>query len=202
MLKLLILILKAKEYKGVLTIINHQAIKMNINPMYPGFKVKNKDGSAMVDTFRNILSDGIVRYVGEPILAIIAETFEIAQEAADFVDIEFEELESTTNLNIAIKPNAPVVRDELENNICFDWEMGDSINTEKAFKAATHITTIKLVTIDQYRNPIECRSAIGQYNTKSSTYSLHCSSQGVHSLKESYQIFNINENKIMYLLLM
>ena len=46
----------------------------------------------MVDTFRNILSDGKVRYVGEPILAIIAETYEIAQEAADFVDIEFEEL--------------------------------------------------------------------------------------------------------------
>ena len=95
---------KAKEYKGVLTIISHQTIKkMHINPMYPGFKVK-KRWKAMVDTFRNILSDGRVRYVGEPILAIIAETFEIAQEAADFVDIEFEELESTTNLNIAIKP--------------------------------------------------------------------------------------------------
>ena len=74
---------KAKKYKGVLTIINHQTIKkMNINPMYPGFKVKNKDGSEMVDTFRNILSDGKVRYVGEPILAIIAETYEIAEEGS------------------------------------------------------------------------------------------------------------------------
>jgi len=189
---------KAKEYKGVLTIINHQTIKkMNINPMYPGFKVKNKDGSAMVDTFRNILSDGRVRYVGEPILAIIAETFEIAQEAADFVDIEYEELESTTNLNIAIKPCAPVVRDELANNICFDWELGDQVNTEKALKGATHITTIKLVNNRLIPNPIECRSAIGQYNTESSTYSLYCSSQGVHSLKRKLSIiFNINENKI------
>ena len=76
----------------MLTIINHQTIKkMNINPMYPGFKVKNKDGSDMIDTFRNILSNGKVRYVGEPILAIIAETIEIAEEAADFVDIEYEE---------------------------------------------------------------------------------------------------------------
>ena len=125
---------KAKEYKGVLTIITHQEIKkMNINPMYPGFKVKNKDGSAMADTFRNILSDGRVRYVGEPVLAIIAETAEIAQEAADFVDIEFEELRSTSNLNIAIKPDAPVVREELANNICFDWELGDPINTKKSF---------------------------------------------------------------------
>ena len=59
--KLLILITKRKEYSGVLTIISHEEIKkMNINPMYPGFKVKNKDGSDMLDTFRNILSDGKV----------------------------------------------------------------------------------------------------------------------------------------------
>ena len=58
---------------------------MNINPMYPGFKVKNKDGSDMVDTFRNILAEEKVRYVGEPILAIIAETIEIAEEAADLL---------------------------------------------------------------------------------------------------------------------
>ena len=89
---------KAKQYKGVLEIISNVKIKnMNINPMYPGFKVKNKDGTEMKDTFRNILADGKVRYVGEPILAIIAETPEIAEEAVDFIEIEFEELKSTTN---------------------------------------------------------------------------------------------------------
>ena len=117
---------KAKEYNGVLAIISNQTIKnMNINPMYPGFKVKNKDGTEMIDTFRNILADQKVRYVGEPILAIIAETYEIAEEAADLIDIEYEEMQSTTNLNDAIKPDAPVVREELSNNICFDWELGD-----------------------------------------------------------------------------
>ena len=89
------------------------------------------------------------------------------------------------------------MRDELTNNICFDWEIGDLINTKSALKGATHITTIKLVNNRLIPNPIECRSAIGQYNTESSTYSLHCSSQGVHSLKRKLStIFNINENKI------
>ena len=50
-----------------------QLKNMNINPMYPGFKVKNKDGTEMIDTFRNILADQKVRYVGEPILAIIGK---------------------------------------------------------------------------------------------------------------------------------
>ena len=63
---------KAKEYNGILAILSNDTIKnMNINPMYPGFKVKNKDGTDMIDTFRNILADKKVRYVGEPILAII-----------------------------------------------------------------------------------------------------------------------------------
>ena len=56
--------------------------------MYPGFKVTNKDGTQMLDTFRNILANQIVRYVGEPVLAIIGQTNEIAEEAADFIEIE------------------------------------------------------------------------------------------------------------------
>ena len=126
---------KAKEYKGVLTILSNDTIKnMNINPMYPGFKVKNKDGTEMIDTFRNILADQKVRYVGEPIIAIIAETYEIAEEAADLIDIEYEEMQSTTNLSDAIKNEAPIVREELSNNICFDWELGELKNTENALK--------------------------------------------------------------------
>ena len=55
---------KAKKYPGVLAILSNQTIKnMNINPMYPGFKVMNKDGTEMIDTYRNILADQKVRYV-------------------------------------------------------------------------------------------------------------------------------------------
>ena len=83
---------KVKEYKGVLAILSNETIKsLQINPMYTGFKVKNKDGTDMIDTFRPILAEKKVRYVGEPILAIIAETIELAEEAADFVDIEYED---------------------------------------------------------------------------------------------------------------
>ena len=78
---------------NILSIISNETINnMKINPMYPGFLVKNKDGSDMVSTFRNILATKKVRYVGEPVLAIIGKTIEIAQEAADFVDIEYEEM--------------------------------------------------------------------------------------------------------------
>ena len=189
---------KAKEQDGVLTVLNNETIKnMKINPMYPGFKVKNKDGTEMEDTFRNILAEEKVRYVGEPIIAIVAETPEIAEEAADLIEIEFEELRNTTNLKSAIKPDAPVVRDELSNNICFDWELGELKNTDQALEKSSHITTIELINNRLVPNSIECRSAIGQYDLKSSTYNFYCSSQGVHSLKKKLSTtLNVQENNV------
>ena len=151
----------------------------------------------MEDTFRNILAEEKVRYVGEPIIAIVAETPEIAEEAADLIEIEFEELRNTTNLKSAIKPDAPVVRDELSNNICFDWELGELKNTDQALEKSSHITTIELINNRLVPNSIECRSAIGQYDLKSSTYNFYCSSQGVHSLKKKLSTtLNVQENNV------
>ena len=189
---------KVKEYKGVLAILSNETIKsLQINPMYTGFKVKNKDGTDMIDTFRPILAEKKVRYVGEPILAIIAETIELAEEAADFVDIEYEEIKSTTNINNAIKNDSPIVREELTTNICFDWELGDKESTNKTLEKSHHITEIELVNNRLIPNPMECRSTIGQYSEKFGTFNLYCSSQGVHSLKKKLAIiFNIEEEKI------
>lgn len=189
---------EAKAYKGVIEILSNDTVEsMNINPMYPGFKVKNKDGTDMVDTFRNILADKIVRYAGEPVLAIIAETYEIAEEAADFINIEFEEMKSTTNIINAIEKDAPVVRKELTSNICFDWELGNLNNTKIALDKSHYITTIDLTNNRLAPNPMECRSTIGQYNKKSGHYNLYCSSQGVHSLKKKLSaILNINQDKV------
>ncbi|MDA9708497.1 xanthine dehydrogenase family protein molybdopterin-binding subunit [Alphaproteobacteria bacterium] len=189
---------KAQEYNGVITILNHDIIKsMNINPMYPGFTLKNKDGTNMTETYRNILADKKVRYVGEPVLAIIGETNEIAEEAADLIEIEYEEIISTTNLKNAIKQNAPIVREELPDNICFDWELGDKENVDEALNSSHHITEIELINNRLVPNPMECRSATAKYDNKTDSYNLYCSSQGVHSLKKKLAIiFNINENKV------
>ena len=106
-------------------------------------------------------------------------------------------MQSTTNLSDAIKNQAPIVREELSNNICFDWELGDIKKTKHALKESKYIISIELVNNRLVPNPIECRSSIGQYNLESDTYNLYCSSQGVHSLKKKLSnIFNIQEEKL------
>lgn len=187
-----------KKMKGVLAVLDAKTISsLNISPMYPGFKVKNKDKSEMIETFRNILAIEKVRYVGEPILAIIAETIELAEEAADLIDIEYEELSSVSNIVDAIKKNAPIVREELKNNLCFDWDLGNKKETEDVLKKSTYVTDIELINNRLVPNPMECRNTIGQYHLDSEEFSLYCSSQGVHSLKKKLStIFNVSENKV------
>ncbi|MAJ24189.1 MAG: carbon monoxide dehydrogenase [Rickettsiales bacterium] len=188
----------AESLCGVITILNHELINnLNIKPMFPGFKVKNKDGSEMTETYRNILANEIIRYVGEPILAIIAETIEIAEEAADLIEIEYEELISVTNIKDAISKDAPIVREELSNNISFDWELGNKIDTDHNLNKSSYIINIDLINNRLIPNPMECRSTIGKYDKTTGEYSLFCSSQGVHSLKRKLAvIFNIKEEKI------
>ena len=189
---------KAEKKHGIITILNNTVIKkLKINPMLPGFTVKNKDGKDMVVTSRNILADDKVRYVGEPILAIIADTIENAEEAADIIDIEYEDLKSTTNIQDAIKKNAPIIRDELSDNVCFDWELGEFTKTIQALNESIHSVEIELINNRLVPNPMECRNTIGKYNKMTGEYSLFCSSQGVHSLKRKLAfIFNIEEEKI------
>ena len=84
---------KANNLRGIYNIINYTTVKdLGINPMLPGFTVKNIDGKDMKVTSRNILASNKVRYVGQPVLAIIADKFETAEEAADLIYIDYEEL--------------------------------------------------------------------------------------------------------------
>ncbi len=189
---------KAKKLNGILCILTHKDItSLNINPMFTGFTVKNKDGSNMTETFRNILAKDRVRYVGDPVLAIIAVTSNLAEEAADLIEIEYEEINSVTSINQAIEKDAPVIREEISNNICFDWDLGNIKDTDEALDKSIYTIDIKLVNNRLVPNPMECRSTIGKFDTQTGKYSLFCSSQGVHSLKTKISnIFNITEDKV------
>ena len=95
------------------------------------------------------------------------------------------------------KNNIISVRNEVSNNTCFDWELGDKENTLKEINSSAHKINIELINNRLVPNPMECRSTIGIYDENNDEYTLYCSSQGVHSLKRKLSsIFNVNENKM------
>ena len=188
---------EALKIKGVLKIISYKDIKkLNISDMRTTFLVKNVDGKTMPETTRHILAEKFVRYAGDPVLAIIAENLEIAEMTADNIYIDYEEKNSITNLKKALNSDAPVVREELENNLCFDWEMGKKVETLRVLQESTYQIKIELLNNRLVPNPMECRSTLGIYDKSKDVYNLYCSSQGVHSLKRKIaKVFNSTEDK-------
>ena len=187
----------ALKEKALIKIISSDDIKsLSTGEMRTTFLVKNKNGEPMTDTPRHILAKNHVRYVGDPILAVIAESLSSAEEIAERIVIDFDELDCVTNMSKALENNAPIVREELSNNLCFDWELGNREKTISILNSSAHKIDISLVNNRLIPNPMECRSTVGVYDDVTDEYTLYCSSQGVHSLKKKLsKIFNKSEEK-------
>ena len=189
---------ETKHISGLIKILDWEDLKnLKVNAMHTTFLLKNKDGKDMIDTPRHILAKNFVRYVGDPVLAIIAESLEIAELVAENILITYEETKSVTNVSEALENKAPIVREQLPNNLCFDWELGNRKETINNINSSTYKVDIELINNRLVPNPMECRSTIGIYDKDKDEYTLYCSSQGVHSLKRKLaKIFNKSESKI------
>ena len=148
-----------------------------------GWGITQIDGSPMSEPPHPLLQADRVRHVGDPVAIVIAETRDAARDAADLVDVEYDILQAVTDTASAAETGAPQLHDEASNNICFDWEIGESNSTDDAFAAADHVTTLDLVNTRMVTNAVEPRSAIGHYDAGSDRYTLYTSSQAPHVIR-------------------
>src|SRR6202011_2988946 len=101
-----------------------------------GWAVSSKDGSPMKMGAWPAMAPETVRFVGQAVAVVIAETKNQARDAAEAVVVDYEELPAAANINAAIKPGAPQLHPEAPGNVIYDWTIGDEAATEAAFKAA------------------------------------------------------------------
>ena len=141
--------------------------------------VKNRDGSNGAAPTRPILATGRVRYVGEAIAIVVAETFAQARDAAELIDIDFDELPAAYSTAGAFEE--PEVHPEAPKNQAFDWAFGDEAATKAAFESAAHVVELPLVNNRVIANPMEPRGAWAELSGDR----LHISTngQGVWNLK-------------------
>ncbi|EAU41931.1 putative carbon monoxide dehydrogenase large subunit transmembrane protein [Fulvimarina pelagi HTCC2506] len=171
----------AREMPGFIEFLDGQQLKADgIGNIICGWAVTSKDGSPMKMGAYPALADGIVRYVGQPIGIVIAETQAQARDAAEGVMIEYEELPVVVNGPDAMKAGAPQLHPEAENNICFDWELGDADATAKAFENPAKVIKLDIVNNRLSPNPIEPRAALGHYNSAEDHYTCYTTSQNPH----------------------
>ena len=158
--------------------------------------IKNKDGSEIAFPPRPALADGRVRFVGDPVLMIVAETPEQARDAGEMVFIDYRPLDAVVQTGSAMEEQAPQLWDHTENNLCLDWESGDHTATEQVFAAAARVVSLDLVNSRVIPNSMETRGVLA--NVEEGRLVLHVSCQGVHVVRRilANQIFQCDENEI------
>jgi carbon-monoxide dehydrogenase large subunit len=154
---------------------------------YGGLKcnlpLKNRDGSPIRYTPRPALAGDKVRFVGDPVACVIAQTIAQAKDAAEAVTLDIEELTPVLGPAQAVKPGAPLLYDQVPNNIALDYHFGDAEKVAAAFAKAAHVTRLATSNQRMVVNAMEPRAAIGEYDAASAKWTLHSCSQGVFGLK-------------------
>src|ERR1700704_1600498 len=151
---------------------------------------KNRDGSEMKKPPRHALAADKVRYVGDPVAIVVAETLLQAKDAAEAVELDIEPLNAITDPEAAAQPGAPVLYDEAPDNVALDYHYGDSEKVKAAFARSAHVTRLKLVNSRVVVNAMEPRAALAQF--ENDRFTLYTCSQGVFGMKSNIaQILNV-----------
>ncbi len=147
---------------------------------------------------RPALSGDRVRYVGDGVAFIVAETAVQAKDAAELIDIDYDPLDAAATLARASASGAPVLWEDAPGNVCFDWEMGDAEAVATALDGADRVVRLDILHNRLVANPVETRAAIGAYDDGAGRYTLHTSSQGAHGLRRALAdaVFKIDHERI------
>ncbi|HXR86620.1 MAG TPA: xanthine dehydrogenase family protein molybdopterin-binding subunit, partial [Stellaceae bacterium] len=154
-----------------------------VNPIKCGMMVQGRDGKPWLTPPRPVLAAGKVRFSGEAVALVVAETPAQAKDAAEAVVIEIDPLPAAPTPATALAAGAPQVHDTVPGNVAVDYHWGDSAKVAEAFATAAHVTKLSLVSNRIVINPIEPRAAVGQYDAGSGKYTLTVCSQGVFGMK-------------------
>jgi len=171
----------AQDMPGVIGIYTGPELKADgIGNLICGWMIHSKDGTPMKMGQWSPLATDRVRYVGDAVAIVVAETRGQARDAADAVVVDYEELPAVTDVEEALKPGAPQLHPEAEGNLIFDWEIGDSAAVDQALASAAHITKMHIVNNRLVPNAMEPRAALAVYNMAEDHYTLWTTSQNPH----------------------
>ena len=143
-----------------------------------GWMIHSKDGSEMKQPHHPVLADKRVHYLGEPVAMVIADNALEAKNASELVAVDWAEKQAVVSVSEA--QTAPAIYDDIPQNTCYEWALGDSDAVEKAMEKAAHVTRIELTNNRLIPNAMEPRAALAEYNPGSDELTLHTTSQNPH----------------------
>ena len=132
---------------------------------------------------RYALASERVAFVGDAVAMVVAETHEQARDAAELVEVDYEERPSNVETVAAMEASTPPVWEECQDNVCFYLEMGEREAVERAFADAAHVVRFDVPISRVGINPMEPRACVGDYSPADDTSTLHTSTQNPHGIR-------------------
>jgi carbon-monoxide dehydrogenase large subunit len=170
----------AKAMPGVLGVwTGADLVAAGYGPFTCALPLKSRDGTPLHQTNRTALMTDKVRYVGDPVAFVVAETLVQARDAAEAVEVDIDPLPSVTDPEEAAQAGAPQLYDHIPNNVALDYHFGDTEQVEEAFKRAAHVTKLDILNNRVAVVAMEPRAALASYDKATERFTIQVPTQGV-----------------------
>ncbi len=170
----------ARKMPGVLAVYTAADLE-GYGPLKCNMPLKSRDGSPLKKPWRGALARDKVRYVGDPVACVIAETVFAAKDAVEAVEVDVDPLAAVIGLEDAARAGAPLLYDDVPGNVPLDYHFGNTAAVDTAFASAAHVTRLKLLNSRLVVNAMEPRAAVAAYD--GSRFTVYVASQGVIGIR-------------------
>jgi len=176
----------AAQMPGVIAVVTgHELAKAGVKPLPSSADFRRADGSPTAAPPRYALAVDTVRFVGEAVAAVVAETRAAARDALEAIEVEYEPLPVVIDPAAAVAAGSPLVWPVATNNVAAEIRHGDVAAAAKAFDTAAHVVSLELVNQRLAPCPIEPRAVLASYETKDDRLTLRVSSQTPTGLRDA-----------------
>ena len=187
---------KAPGVLAVLTDADWLALKWGDLPG-PEMQLKRRDGSPMARPVYPPMARGMVRWAGDPVAFVIAETTAEAMDAAELIEVDYEPLPAVTATATAFDAGQPQVWPEAPNNICYVWQGGDKATTDAAFATADKVIKYKAVINRVTAATMEPRAALSHYDAAADRYTVYTTLQRAFAYRAQIaEMIRVQESKL------
>src|SRR5881394_343717 len=168
----------ALAHPGVIAVITGEDIKAALKSLPCALPVKGRGGMELIHPGRPALAQGRVRFTGEPVALIVAESATAAQDAAELVNVEYQDRSAVVGAPQAVASGAPLVHESVPGNVVMDYESGDEPGSKAAFASAARTIELEVDISRVVGNPMEPRACLAHWDTQSEQYHLYTCTQG------------------------
>src|SRR3954468_11743012 len=190
---------RAKAASGVLAVLTGADLRRRgLGTLRPLVPRRKRDGSAAFVCPQPLLAQDRVRYVGDPVAFVVAESLHQAKDAAEQIQVEYEPLPALATAEAALASGAPAVWDQNPGNEAFTHSAGDKPATDAAFARAARIVRHQVVVNRITANSMEPRGCLAQYDPAEERYTIRCTVQSVHQIRAALagQIFHLPHHQV------